>query len=87
MTRSRTVLAGAREAGAAERAAAARLTHSPAHPVLAVALLPIHAHGRFFGLMELGRRDHVFRADDVDCLNRAARALGVQLDSRDCRPS
>ena len=48
--------------GLAERLVAERLQHDA--PLRSVAMAPIIASGRLIALLELGRTEHVFRADD-----------------------
>jgi hypothetical protein len=64
--------------GLAERIVAERLQHEA--PLSSVAMAPVIVGGRLVALLELGRTDHVFRADDADDLAEfaalAARRLG-----------
>lgn len=55
-------LCGSSQAGLAERLVAERL-HSEA-PIISVVMTPIVARGKLVALLELGRSDHPFRADD-----------------------
>ena len=52
--------------GLAERIVAERLQHEA--PLSSVAMAPVIAGGRLVALLELGRTDHGFRADDADDL-------------------
>jgi hypothetical protein len=86
-TRQRGAFAGAREAGAAETAAAIRLTKRGTCPVLAVAVLPVHVNGILLGLIELGRFDHLFRSDDFERIRSVGRSLGSRFDGSGVPPS
>lgn len=55
-------LCGTPQQGLTERLVAERLQHDA--PLSSVAMAPIIASGRLIALLELGRTDHVFRADD-----------------------
>ena len=55
-------LCGSPRQGLAERLVAERLQHDA--PLSSVAMAPVIASGRLIALLELGRTDHVFRADD-----------------------
>jgi len=59
-------LCGSPCAGLAERLVAERLQFEG--PLASVAMSPIIAAGRLVAVLELGRKDHVFRADDADDL-------------------
>lgn len=55
-------LCGTPQQGFAEQLVAERLQHDA--PLRSVAMAPVIASGRLIALFELGRTDHVFRADD-----------------------
>jgi hypothetical protein len=59
-------LCGSPYAGLAERLIAERLQFEG--PLASVAMSPIIASGRLIAVLELGRNDHAFRADDADDL-------------------
>jgi hypothetical protein len=56
-------LCGSPYHGSTERLVAERLQHDA--PLTSVAMTPVIAAGRLVALLELGRTDHVFRADDA----------------------
>jgi hypothetical protein len=59
-------LCGSPQQGLAHRLVAERLTQDA--PMISVAMTPIVASGRLVALLELGRTDHPFRADDASAL-------------------
>ena len=70
-------LFGSPEQGLAERLVAERLQHDA--PLTSVAMSPVIAAGRLVALLELGRTDHVFRADDVDDLAEFAAQVARRI--------
>jgi GAF domain-containing protein len=56
--------------GLAERLLAERLQHD--RPMLSVAMTPVVVSGKLVALLELGRTDHPFRADDTADLSQFA---------------
>jgi len=65
--------------GLAERVVAERLQHDA--PQRSVAMAPIIARGRLVAVLELGRTDHVFRADDGDDLTEFAALVAERIGS------
>jgi GAF domain-containing protein len=63
--------------GIAERLIAERLQHEA--PITSVASAPILVGGQLVALLELGRADHAFRADDVDDLANFAAHVAARL--------
>lgn len=63
--------------GLAERLVAERLQHDA--PQTSIAMAPIVAGGRLVALLELGRTDHAFRADDGDELTEFAWHVGQRI--------
>jgi hypothetical protein len=63
--------------GLAERIVAERLQHDA--PLSSVAMTPVIVGGRLVALLELGRTDHVFRADDADDLAEFAALVARRL--------
>jgi GAF domain-containing protein len=72
-------LCGSPRHGLVERLVAERLQHDA--PQTSVAMAPIIAGGRLVALLELGRTDHVFRADDGDDLTEFAAHVGQRIGS------
>jgi len=70
-------LFGSPHAGLAEQIVAERLQHDA--PLSSVAMAPVIAGGRLVGLLELGRTDHVFRADDADDLTEFTAQVGRRI--------
>lgn len=63
--------------GLAERLVAERLQHDA--PQTSIAMAPIIAGGRLLAMLELGRTDHVFRADDGDDLTEFAAHVAQRI--------
>jgi hypothetical protein len=70
-------LCGSPQAGLTERLVAERLQHDG--PLASVAMTPIIASGRLVALLELGRTDHPFRADDSDELAEFAAQVARRI--------
>lgn len=70
-------LFGSPQQGVAERIVAERLQHEA--PLSSVAMAPVIVGGRLVALLELGRTDHVFRADDADDLAEFAALVARRL--------
>jgi len=70
-------LCGSPYQGLAERLVAERLQHDA--PLSSVAMAPIIAAGRLVALLELGRTDHVFRADDGEDLAEFAAQVARRI--------
>jgi hypothetical protein len=70
-------LCGSPHAGPAERLVSERLQHNA--PLTSVAMSPVIAGGRLVALLELGRTDHVFRADDADDLAEFAAQVARRI--------
>ena len=65
--------------GLLERTLAERLQHDG--PLVSVSMTPITVDGRLIAMLELGRSDHVFRADDTDDLAEFAATLADRIGS------
>jgi GAF domain-containing protein len=63
--------------GLAERLIAERLQHEA--PITSVASAPILVGEKLVALLELGRTDHAFRADDADDLAEFAKHVAGRL--------
>jgi hypothetical protein len=63
--------------GLIERTLAERLQHDA--PLVSVSMTPITVAGRLVAMLELGRTNHVFRADDADDLAEFAACLAERL--------
>ncbi|HXK18925.1 MAG TPA: GAF domain-containing protein [Polyangiaceae bacterium] len=70
-------LCGSPHHGLTEQLIAERLQHDA--PLKSVAMSPIIAGGRLVALLELGRKGHVFRADDVDDLAEFAAQVARRI--------
>jgi GAF domain len=70
-------LCGSPHHGLAERLVAERLQHDA--PLSSVAMAPVIAAGRLVALLELGRTDHAFRADDTDDLAEFAAQVARRI--------
>lgn len=70
-------LCGSPQQGLAERLVADRLQHDA--PLTSVAMAPVIAGGRLVALLELGRTEHVFRADDGDDLTEFAAQVARRI--------
>jgi hypothetical protein len=70
-------LCGSPYHGLAERLIAERLQFEA--PLASVAMSPIIAAGRLVAVLELGRKDHVFRADDADDLAEFAAQVARRI--------
>jgi hypothetical protein len=70
-------LCGSPYQGLTERLIAERLQFEA--PLASVAMSPIIAAGRLVALLELGRKDHVFRADDADDLAEFAAQVARRI--------
>ena len=70
-------LCGSPHHGLTERLVAERLQHDA--PLTSVAMAPIIASGRLVALLELGRTEHVFRADDRDDLAEFAAQVARRI--------
>jgi hypothetical protein len=63
--------------GTAERLVAERLQHDA--PLSSVVMTPVIASGRLLAMLELGRTEHPFRADDADDLAELAAQVALRL--------
>lgn len=70
-------LCGSPRQGLAERLVAERLQHDG--PLSSVVMAPVIASGRLVAMLELGRTDHAFRADDSENLAEFAAQVGRRL--------
>lgn len=70
-------LYGSPSRGLAERLVGERLQQDA--PMVSVAMTPIIASGRLIALLELGRTDHAFRADDTDELAEFAAQVARRI--------
>ncbi len=70
-------LCGNPRLGVGERLLADRLQHDA--PLSSVSMTPIMVCGRLVALLELGRTDHAFRADDADDLTEFGAAVARKL--------
>lgn len=70
-------LCGAPYPGTVEGLLAERLQHDG--PIASVAMAPVIAAGKLVAILELGRTDHVFRADDADDLAEFAAHLARRI--------
>ncbi|HEY3255487.1 MAG TPA: hypothetical protein VGJ91_16125 [Polyangiaceae bacterium] len=72
-----SLLLGAGEPGSVQQAVSARL--SPGTPLAGLAVLPIMLNGQLCAMIELGRSDHPFRANDSAELSDFAEHVAVVL--------
>lgn len=63
--------------GLEERTVAERLQYD--RPLVSVSMTPVMVAGRLVAMLELGRSDHAFRADDTDDLAEFAATLAQRL--------
>jgi hypothetical protein len=82
------LLLGSGEPGSVQQIVSARL--SPGVPLAGLAVLPITVDGRLRAMLELGRSDHPFRANDsaelVDFVEHVASVL-ARLGGASCQPA
>jgi hypothetical protein len=76
--RARRVVIGAPDATAVHRACGERLGGMAV--LKGIAMCPIHRQGELYAMLELGRADHPFRAEDESMLREVADAIAARLE-------